>query len=419
MSDNKSKEYFLLTNLELKMEVLPCCSCLLSLNAMSLSAAIDAIRLTKCFDIMLSQWQDCLPLGDANDVNFSSWGDKTWDMIKTVQRTYRMNKVDVNLYEYESESYLRFKDKQAEVDALGDSMEPLRFVEGCDVPVVVVCALRELNEVMMKISEFLNSPTEQQIASSFAKWEACYQKHYSKDCRKKYNNWKIQYTSRTLKKNLQERMKTELDGFKKMFLNEDEFELVYDMEQKRIDIDGLSRFLFTHVERFGVSFIDSRPYFSKELQRLFNFVELWRMMQADLQTSKKRAEKPAEQIDELEKKVSALLEKVQHLATEQWRDHLPSIWKRLFKAFRSEIAKAGPHEKYKEFSKKTLYCIIGHLKSKGMYCSKVTNVEITRQLEGTNNGMRKYVNNGLSELDPMLRERIAALVDKEMRSLAA
>ncbi len=39
MNDNKSKEYILLTNLELKIDVLPCCPCLLSLNAMSLSLA--------------------------------------------------------------------------------------------------------------------------------------------------------------------------------------------------------------------------------------------------------------------------------------------------------------------------------------------------------------------------------------------
>ena len=47
MNDNKSKEYILLTNLELKIDVLPCCPCLLSLNAMSLSLAVDARRLTK------------------------------------------------------------------------------------------------------------------------------------------------------------------------------------------------------------------------------------------------------------------------------------------------------------------------------------------------------------------------------------
>lgn len=419
MNEPSTKEYILLTNLEQKTGSLPCCSCLLSLNAMCLSVAIDTVRLTKCFELMLAQWQECLPLGDAMDVNFPSWGDKIWDMIKLVRHAYSLNNVEVNLYEYESESYLRFKEKQSAVGALEDSMEPIQSVVGSDVPVVTVCALRKLHEVLMQISEFLNSPTEQQIAASFEQWEACYQKHYSKACQKKYGKWKIQYSPRTLRKNLQERMTKELESFKKMFLNDDEFELVYDSEQKRLDIDGLSRFLFTHTERFGVSYIDARPMFSKELQKLFNFVDLWRMMLADLQSPKKRVEKPAEPVDELEKKVMALLEKVQHLATEQWRDRLPTVWKKLYKTFRSEIAKAGPHEKFKEFSKKTLYCILGHLKSKGMYCSEVTNVEITRQLEGTNNGMRKYVNNGLTELDPKLRERIKAHVDKELQTEAA
>lgn len=420
MNDNKSKEYTLLTNLELKIDFLPCCPCLLSLNAMSLSLAVDARRLTKCFELMLAQWQSCLPLGDACDVNFPLWGDKIWDMIKAVRKVYRMNNVDVNMYEYESDSYQRFKESQAEVGALDSSIEPFQCIGGSDVPVVAVCSLRELHEMLMQISEFLNSPTEQQIAASFEQWSACYQKHYSKPCQKKYNKWKIQYSPRTLKKNLQERMEDELEGFKKMFLNDDEFEQVYDMEQKSIDIDGLSRFLFTHAERFGVSYIDARPMFSKELQKLFNFVELWHLMQADLQPPKKRAEKAAEPaVDELEKKVMAHLDKVKHLATEPWRDHLPSVWKHLFKAFRSEIAKAGPHEKFREYSKKTLYCILGHLKSKGLYSCEVTNVEITRQLEGVNNGMRKYVNNGLLELEPRLRERIAEHVDKELQAKAA
>ena len=418
MNDNKSKEYILLTNLELKIDVLPCCSCLLSLNAMSLSLAVDARRLTKCFELMLAQWQSCLPLGDACDVNFPSWGDKIWDMIKSVRKAYQLNHVDVNLYEFESAAYLRFKESQAAVGAIDCSIEPFQCIVGSDVPVVAVCALRELHEMLMNISEFLNSPTEQQIAASFEQWEACYQKHYSKACQKKYDNWKIQYSSRTLRKNLQERMTKELESFKKMFLNDNEFELVYDSEQKRIDIDGLSRFLFTHTERFGVSVIDSRPMFSKELQKLFNFVELWRLMQTDLQPAKKRAEKPAEVEDELEKKVMALVAQVHDFSSSQWRDRLPHLWKRLFKAFRAEIAHAGAHEKFKEYSKKTLYCILGHLKSKGFYRADVTNVEVTKKLEGANNGMRKYVNNGLAELDQELKTRIAEHVEQEILALA-
>ena len=84
MDDNKSKEYILLTNLEQKTKALSCSSCLLSQNAISLSIAVDAIRLTKLFEIMLQQWQGCLPLGDARDVNFPLWGDKIYGRLQRI-----------------------------------------------------------------------------------------------------------------------------------------------------------------------------------------------------------------------------------------------------------------------------------------------------------------------------------------------
>ena len=419
MNDIKSKEYILLTNIEQKTNALASCSCLLSLNAISLSVAVDACRVTKYLEVLLAQWRQCLPLGDAKDVNFPLWGNKIWEMIQRVRYAYSLNKVEVNSYQFESECFLAFKERQAEVDALEASMEPFRALSGADVPTVAVCALRELNEVLMQITEFLNSPTEELISSSFEQWEACYQHHYRAACHSAYHKWKIQYSPRTLRKNLQERMRQELEQFKQMFLNDGEFELVFDVEQQRIDFDGLSRFLFTHADRFGVSFIDARPMFSANLIQLFNFVELWRLMQADQQPARKRAEKAAEQEDELEKKVLEQVSKVQHLATEQWAGRLPQVWKSLLKAFRSEIAKAGAHEKFKEYSKKTVYCILGHLKLKGMYQSEVTNVEYTRLLEGTNSGMRKYVNNGLIELEAKLKERIAEHVEKELLTLVA
>jgi hypothetical protein len=419
MNDIKSKEYILLTNIEQKTNALASCSCLLSLNAISLSVAVDACRVTKYLELLLAQWRQCLPLGDAKDVNFPLWGNKIWEMIQRVRYAYSLNKVEVNSYQFESECFLAFKERQAEVDALEASMEPFRALSGADVPTVAVCALRELNEVLMQITEFLNSPTEELISSSFEQWEACYQHHYSAACHSAYHKWKIQYSPRTLRKNLQERMRQELEQFKQMFLNDGEFELVFDVEQQRIDSDGLSRFLFTHADRFGVSFIDARPMFSANLIQLFNFVELWRLMQADQQPARKRAEKAAEQEDELEKKVLEQVSKVQHLATEQWAGRLPQVWKSLLKAFRSEIAKAGAHEKFKEYSKKTVYCILGHLKLKGMYQSEVTNVDYTRLLEGTNSGMRKYVNNGLIELEAKLKQRIAEHVEKELLTLVA
>lgn len=159
---------------------------------------------------MLQQWQVCLPLGDARDVNFPLWGDKIWDMIKVVRNSYRLSSVDVNMYEFESGCYLLFKEKQAGVDAMGNSIEPFKSILGSEVPVVLVCALRELIEVLMQISEFLNSPTEELIAASFDQWKSCYRKHYSKNCQQRYKNWKIQYSPRALKKSLQERMEKSL-----------------------------------------------------------------------------------------------------------------------------------------------------------------------------------------------------------------
>jgi hypothetical protein len=243
-------------------------------------------------------------------------------------------------------------------------------------------------------------------------------KHYHKTCLKKYNKWKIQYTSRTLKKHLQERIEKDKEAFRKMFKDDDEFEMVYDSERQDIDIEGVSRFLFTNTERFGVSHIDNRPTFSKELLKLFNFVDTWRMMQDDLQPKRKQSEKAAAPVvDELEVKVKGLVEKLHDLASETWVQHLPKLWKSIFVNFRSEISKAGTHEKFREYSKKTVYCIIGHLKIKGVYQRQVSNVQLTTLLEGSNNGMRKYLNNGLIELESSLKARIESFVDQEMEKL--
>ena len=142
------------------------------------------------------------------------------------------------------------------------------------------------------------------------------------------------------------------------------------------------------------------------------------MMQSDMQTKKKQGEKAAAPVvDELEQKVKVLLDKIRHLTADNWKQQLPKLWKSIFTTFRSEISKAGSHEKFKEYSKKTLYCIIGHLKQKGAY-KQISNLELTVTLEGANNGMRKYLNSGLLELEESLRERIEAFVDQEMQRLA-
>lgn len=423
MDNKNTAEYNLLTNIEKKIGVLQCSSCLLSLNAMSMSLAIDVCRTTKYFEMTLEQWQECLPLGNAYDVNFTLWGNKVWELMQQVSYAYGLNGVQTNLFEYESESYLDFKNLQQEVGPMDNALPPFEELKGSDIPSILICALRELNEVLMEISEFLNSPTEELIAVSYEKWLACYKKHYRTKCRRAYEKWKIGYSPQTLKKHLHVRIQTVLEEFRALFLNDDELEQVYDSEQQTIDYDGLSRFIFTHVDRFGVSFIDPRPMFSKELLALFNVVETWRMMQSDLQPKKKQTEKPvaasAPVVDELEQKVQGLVKKAHHLVADSWQEHLEKLWKRIFEHFRKDIAKAGPHEKFKEYSKKTVYCIIGHLKSKGVYRKDVTNVEVTKVLEGTNNGMRKYLNNGLSELEDSLKIRIETFVEKELLEVAA
>lgn len=393
----------------------------MSLNALSLSLAMDACRTAKYFEMLLEQWQECLPLGDAYDVNFSMWGQKTWEMISQVSEAYRLSRVYVSTYEYESESYVTFKESQQAIGVYEATAWPITLTEAQDVPIILVCALRDLGEVLMEISEFLNSPTEDLIATSYEKWVAAYKVHYRRTCRNQYQKWKIQYSARTLRKHLQERMSADLDAYKKRFLNEDEFEQVFDTEEQKMDFDGMARFLFTHADRFGVSFIDDRPMFSQELQELFNFVETWRLMEADLHPVKKHAEKPGKtpETDEMETKIVSVLHGIEHLAHESWKQHLPALWKRIIKAFRHEIAKAGPHEKFKEYSKKTLYCIIGELKSKGVYRKDVTNVELTKALEGSNNGMRKYINNGLLELESSLKENLQAFIDKEIEQMSA
>lgn len=414
----KTGELNILENLERKMGALGGSACLMSLNLMSLSLTIDVCRATRYFETLLDQWQECLPLGDARDVNFSSWGGKIWDMMKEAQRFYSLHNVYLNLYEYEAESYVNFMEEQQQVGVYEATIRPAQLVAADQIPVILICSLRELAEVLMEISEFLNSPTEEQIAVSFQKWSENYKKHYQRSCANRYKRWKIQYSTRTLKKHVQERIAKETEEFKKLFVNDDEFEQVFDVEQRTVDLDGLSRFLFTHAERFGVSFIDERPMFSTELLQLFNFIELWKLMQADLVSPKKRSEQPAVTKDEIEEKVMEAVKKVEHLVVQEWSKHVNGLWKKTYRTFKAEISKAGPHEKFKEYSKKTVYCIIGYLKSNGVYDNSKTNVEVTKLLEGCNNGMRKYINNGLGELDLALQMRLKDFFSEEMKQIA-
>lgn len=422
MNNQNTAEYILLTNIEKKISVLQCSGCLLSLNTMSISIAVDICRTTIYFEKLLDEWQKCLPLGNAYDVNFALWGNKVWEFMNQIKNVYSLSNVSVNIFEYEAESYIEFKALQQLIGPIDDSLFHSEKIKGADIPSILICALRELNEVMMEILEFLNSPTEELIKVSYERWFDCYKMHYRNKCRRAYQRWKIAYSPRTLKKFLEDRKQNILKDFRDLFLNDEELEQVYDSEHQDIDYDGLSRFLFTHADRFGVSFIDTKPMFSLELLKLFNIVENLRLVEADLQHKKKPAEKDkvntVSKEDELEEKIYALLEKVRYLVADEWREHLQGLWKKIYRKFKTDISKAGPHEKFKEYSKKTIYCIVGHLKKKGVYRKDVSNVEVTKALEGVNNGMRKYVNNGLAELEEDLAGRLTDFISEELQKVA-
>lgn len=189
--DNQTQTYTILKNFERKVEALECSSCMLALTMMSMSLAVDARRLTKYFLIMLDGWRKCLPLGDACDVNFTTWGHNVWELMQKVRQVYSQNKVQLNVYEYNSASYQEFKNRLEAAEGNGESMKALMMISGSEAGIILMCAMRELNEELMEISEFLNSPTEEQIASSFGQWMACYEEQYHKACLKRYNKWKL------------------------------------------------------------------------------------------------------------------------------------------------------------------------------------------------------------------------------------
>ena len=422
---NNSADNDQLRILELKVEALNSSVCLLSLHAMCFGLSVEICRLTRYFELLLESWQQCLPMGHACDVDFASWGAKVWEMRKTVNKAFLMHHVNICEYEYESEGYVDFKEAQQSVAYDKSSQSLFQNTRVEEIPSILICALRELMEVLMEISEFLNSPTEELIEASWKQWQENFRKHYLKSYVKAYRKWKISYSPRTLRKHMEERRNELLAAFKEQFLNDDEFEQVFDEEQMTLDIDGLSRFLFTHTDRFGVSHIDElRPWFSKELESLFGFVELWTMIGNDLQGMRKHKggstdSQPAadagktEDGKELESKVFELLARLDGVVSEEWKGRTTALWKHILKEFRNEIAQAGVHEKFKEFSKKKLYCIVGYLKKKNVYQSDVTDVNLTRMLEGKDNGMRKYINYGLAELDDSLGNRIKAFVDEK------
>lgn len=412
-SQNKTYGYILLENIGREVDVLACPFGRLSLDALCMGLSADVVRTVDYFKEALSAWRQYLPLGETIDVNFSLWGDKIWSWLHQVAVCFETKGVKVNVYAYDEELLASFRSC---LDTEGDNrLERLASVSCGRVSTILVCALRELNETLMAISEFLAEPTEKQIARSFARWKEFYAQTCKDAWKHKYELWKLQYTPRVLRRHVKERMAREKEAFRSLFVDDDEFDQVFDSERDAVDEDGLSRFLFTHSDRFGSSSLrQPMPFICRDLCNVFDFMALWRWMRADLlPESQRRREEVVEPADPLEKAVMAYVGKVCHLAVDIWKPHHNDLWLKIYKTFRKEISKAGPHEKFKEFSKKTVCCILGHLKQRGVY-ETVDNTAFTRHLEGCNNGMRKYINNGLVELEDSLRAQVKQALDLEL-----
>ena len=384
----------------------------LSLECLCRAMAVDVVLATGYFGELLTAWRQCLPLGEVSDVTFSRSGSHLQRWVSVVTAGYRRVGVKVDTDACDRETLTAFR---VWVAATADSGDGLSLPEGCDVATVLVSALHELSETLTAISRLLAKPTEKQIARSYERWKEFHHQQHSQELQEEYDQWKVQYPPRLLRRHLKARMATEKEAFRQLFRDADEFEQVFDSDCNAVDDDGLGRFLFTHSDRFGSSSLRQPfPYFSDQLRQVFDFVALWEWLRADLTPeSVRKKEEAKSQTDALEAMVMGYVEKVQHLVTDGWRPRHHDLWRKIYKTFKKEISKAGPHEKFKEFSKKTVCCILGHLKQRGVY-EDLDNVAFTRQLEGCNNGMRKYINNGLVELEDSLRAHVKRVLDQEL-----
>lgn len=384
----------------------------LSLECLCRGMAVDVVLAMGYFGELLTAWRKCLPLGEVSDVSFSLSGSLLERWISVVTASYRRVSVKVEADACDREMLMAFREWVA---TAADSADGVALPEGCDLPTVLVSALHELSDVLTAIACLLAKPKENQIVRSYAQWRQFHQDNLSQELQEEYDQWKVQYTPRVLKSRLKERMAAEKEAFRQIFHDADEFEQVFDSDRNAVDEDGLGRFLFIHSDRFGSSSLRQPfPYFSDQLLQVFDFVALWEWLRADLTPeSARKKEEAKSQTDALEAMVMGYVEKVHHLVTEGWKPRHHDLWRKIFRTFRKEIGKAGPHEKFKEFSKKTVCCILGHLKQRGVY-EAMDNVAFTRQLEGCNNGMRKYINNGLVELEDSLRAHVKRVLDQEL-----
>ena len=412
-SKNKTYGYILLETIEREVEAADGEHRRLSLECLCRGMAVDVVLATGYFGELLTAWRQCLPLGEVSDVTFSQSASRLQRWISVVTASYRPVGVKVDADASNREMLTAFREWVA---ATADSADGQPKPENCDVATVLVSALHELSDTLTTIARLLAKPTVKQIARSFERWKEFHKMYCSQELQEEYDQWKVQYPPRLLRRHLKERMVTEKEAFRQLFHDADEFEQVFDSECNAVDDDGLGRFLFTHSDRFGSSSLRQPfPYFSDQLRRVFDFVALWDWLRADLTPeSVRKKEEAKSQTDAMEVMVMGYVEKVQHLVTDGWKPRHHDLWQKILKTFRKEITRASPHEMFKEFSKKTVCCILGHLKQHGVY-EDVDNVAFTRQLEGCNNYLRKYINNGLVELEDSLRTHVKRVLDQELQ----
>ena len=54
----------------------------------------------------------------------------------------------------------------------------------------------------MQISEFLCSPNEEHIGTSYLMWLSCYKRNYLQTCQAAYNKWKFEFSMQTRAKHI-------------------------------------------------------------------------------------------------------------------------------------------------------------------------------------------------------------------------
>ena len=278
----------------------------------------------------------------------------------------------------------------------------------------------EIADTLLRIDEAVIYPSDEFLSEIYTTLLKFYDRKNKRKIKGEYNIWRSHYSSRLLPKRLRERMEVEKEQLENNIGKYSYYE-VFDSEKDEVDTEGVARYVLScsHGQNED-SVCEGLDFNNGCCRHIYQFIVIFDLLKTDLKGKKKteKIDKIVGVEDELEPQVKAYVEKVHQLVSNPYAKHLTKLWQKIYKKFRHEIATPGSREKFKEFSKKKLCCIIGHLKSKGVY-RNVTDVEVTKLLEGSNNGMRKYVNSGLVELIPSLKERIEAFISSELQGLAA